>query len=126
MKDKVFKWLLMRIKAPQPKFVEIDGEYVIPVRFSEDFAHGLLMGWTQMGPMGMAHLRPRDDGSFDMFVKTPERNEELNLVTLDSVENALMAALDLARSVLESDEEYDEDTVHAATEVSQLVRYAAE
>lgn len=120
--------LLMHIRAKKPEFVAVDGEYVVPIRFSEEIAHNLMTGWHPIG-IGHAYLRPRDDGSFDLFVRTADLAEELkgmNMVSLDSVQNALLASLDLARSVLEGPTEYDPDTIEAAEQVRSLVMLSAD
>lgn len=113
----------MLFRTKKPEFYEIDGEYVVPVRFSESATHDMLGGWYPMG-MGWGHLRPRPDGSFDLFVKQADVSDDLNLVRLDKVSQALMCALDLAMAI-EADEEASEDAVAAARYLKQYVEIAS-
>lgn len=114
----------MLFKARKPQFIDIDGEYVVPIRFTEDLTHSLLGGWWPIG-FGWAHLRPRIDGSFDLFIRQRQISEDLNLVRFDAVSAALSAALDLANAI-EEDEDVGEDVRDAASELKNLVRTASE
>lgn len=114
----------MRIRAKKPEFSDIDGEYVVPVRLSEELTHNLLSGWHPIG-FGWGTLRPRDDGSFDLFIRQAQLSEDMNLVKLDTVRAALIAALDLAVAI--DNESYVSDGVEAAAqEVKRLVSVSAE
>lgn len=110
----------MKLPTRRPRFDEIDGEYVIPVRFSENLAHHLIAGWWPIG-FGWANLRPREDGSFDLFTKEATLSEDMNLVKLDAVRDALTAALDLAYDIKE-EESLGEKIQRDAREVVRLVR----
>lgn len=112
--------MLFRMK--KPTFHEVDHEYVVPVRFTEDLTHQLLAGWWPIG-FGWAHLKPREDGSFDLFVRQRQVAEDLNLVRFDAVSNALVAALDLANAI-EEDEYVGDDVKEAASEVKALIQSA--
>lgn len=112
----------MLFRAKKPQYDEIDGEYVIPIRLSEEMAHAMLGGWTPVG-VGYGHLRGRKDGTFDLFVKSPTV-EEMNAVPLDRVGNTLMAALDLAMYVA-ADPNSSDEVIHAANQVKELVSYAS-
>lgn len=114
----------MRIKAPKPTFVEVDGEYVVPVRLSEDLVHNLVSGWWPMG-FGWAQLRPRADNSYDLFIRGAQLSTDMNLVSLDLVQQAMMAAVDLAQIVLQGESLVDEATSSAARELLRLVSRAA-
>lgn len=114
----------MRIRARKPTFHDIDGEYVVPLRLSEELTHNLLSGWWPIG-FGWGQLRPRDDGSFDLFIRAGELREDLNLVRLDTVQAALVAALDLALAV-ENEGYVSDETEAAAEEVKRLVSVSAE
>lgn len=87
--------------------------------------HGLLGGWVPFG-VGWAHLRPRSDGSYDLFLRTSEIREDLNIVSLAAVQEALMAALDLAIKVREEGNLVSEETSTAAAEVTRLVQGSAQ
>lgn len=114
----------MRIRAKKPEFDEVGGEYVVPIRLSEDLTHSLCAGWHPMG-FGWAQLKGREDGSYDLFIRNSELRQDLNLVSLDSVQLALMAALDLATSIAEHEEVFDDKTEKAAQEVLRLVSRTA-
>jgi hypothetical protein len=114
----------VRILAKKPKYVEVDGEYIVPIRLSEDLTHKLFSGWWPMG-FGWARLQPRDDGSNDLFVRTSEIRQDLNLVNLESVQQALMAALDLATAIAEDEEVFDEAVENGAQEVLRLIQRVA-
>lgn len=114
----------MRIRAKKPAFSEIDGEYVVAIRLSEDLTHSLLSGWHPIG-FGWGCLRPRDDGTFDLFIRQRELSEDLNLVKLDTVRAALIAALDLAVAV-ENESYVSGEVESAAQEVKRLVSVSAE
>jgi hypothetical protein len=114
----------MLFRTKKPEFNEIDGEYVVPVRFTEDLTHNLLGGWWPIG-FGWAHLRPREDGSFDLFIRQQQVSEDLNLVKFDAVSSALMAALDLANAI-DEDEDANDEVREAASAVKELVKTATE
>lgn len=114
----------MKFEAKKPDFNEVDGEYVTPIRFSEELLHNLLSGWTPIG-FGWACLRPRQDGSFDLFIRQAALSEDMNLVKLDAVQQALMAALDLADKITAGDSYVDDETEQAANEVRRLVQNTA-
>lgn len=113
----------MLFRAKKPPFDEIDGEYVIPIRLSEETAHSMIGGWFSMG-IGHGHLRARKDGSFDLFVKPPTP-DELNAVPLDRVSEVLMAALDLAHFISE-DETSSDEVIEAATRIREMVSIASQ
>ena len=71
----------MRFRTKKPEFMVNDGEYVIPLRLSEDLCHHLMGGWYPIG-FGWGHLRPRPDGSYDLFIRQAEVQEDMNLVKL--------------------------------------------
>jgi len=108
----------------KPHFDDVDGEYIIPLRLSEEITHNLLGGWWPLG-FGWGTLRPRADGSFDLFIRQREMAEDMNLVRLDSVRNALGAALDLAIAV-ENDPDACEAAKDAAEDVRKLVQITAQ
>ena len=113
----------MLFRAKKPEYDEIDGEYVIPLRLSEDATHSMIGGWFPMG-IGHGHLRARKDGSFDLFVKPPTA-EEINAIPLDRVSQALMAALDLALYISQ-DETLSDDVRAAADSIKNLVAVAGQ
>lgn len=114
----------MRFRAKKPEFIDVDGEYVIPLRLSEELTHSLLGGWHPIG-FGWGTLRPRDDESFDLFLRQAQLSEDMNLVRLDTVRAALVAALDLAVAI--DNEQYVSAEVEAAAqEVKRLVSVSAE
>lgn len=118
------EWWDMRFRAKKPEYDEVDGEYVIPIRISQDLAHNLMGGWWPLG-FGWAHVRARTDGTYDLFVRQAALSEDLNLIRLDVVQQAMMSSLDLARHVVDNEEDYRDDVVEAAQQVIELVQNAA-
>lgn len=114
----------MLFKFKKPEYNDVDGEYVVPVRMSEEMMHSMCSGWYSIG-LGWASLKPRPDGSFDMFVKQADISNDLNLVRLDFVKQALMSALDLAHTVIDDEDDVSNKTVIAAHEVRRLVQLVA-
>lgn len=114
----------MRIRGKKPEFDAIAGEYVVPIRLSEELVHKLCSGWHPFG-IGWGLLQPRDDGSYDLFIRQAELREDMNLVSLDTVQAALMAALDLATAIATDEEVFDEKIENGAQNVLQLVQRAA-
>lgn len=114
----------MWFKAEKPKYDEVDHEYVVPLRLSEQLTHDMLSGWTPFG-IGWAKLRPRTDGSFDLFLRSALVREDMNIIRLDAVQQSLMAALDLALKIEDESSLLSEETVTAAKEVVSLVQAAA-
>jgi hypothetical protein len=107
-----------------PAFNEVDGEYVVPIRMSEELLTNLIAGWHPLG-FGWATLKGRPDDSYDLFIRQAGINADMNLVKLDLVQTAMMAALDLSRNVIEEENMVDEHTTRAAREVMRLVAAAA-
>lgn len=108
--------------ADEPVFAD-DGLLRVPIRLAPEVAHGMIEGWLPVG-FGATHLNPNPDGSFDLMYCEADLSQQHNLIKLDNVDQALMAALDLARSVQDDEYEVSAEVAEAAREVERLVRRA--
>lgn len=116
----------MRLRAHKPEYDQVDGEYVVPIRFSRDLVHNLLAGWCPFG-VGFAHLRDRGDKTFDIFLRGGSAmREDLNMVRLDAVQVELMASLDLALKVKDYEDDVPDELVEAADKVLEHLKIVAD
>ena len=114
----------MRFPFSRPKFDHSEGEYILPIRFSEEYAHQMLAGWAPLG-FGWVTLRARPDATFDLFLKEATLSEDLNLVRLSEVRDALATAVGLANHLIEENDSSPE-VMEAAREIKRLVKVAVD
>lgn len=116
----------MRFRTHKPKFDEDAKEYCVPIWLSQDLVHQLLSGWAPFG-LGYAHLRAREDKTFDIFLRGGSTlREDLNMVNLTAVQLELLAALDLALRVKDMEDELPDEMIDMANKVLEHLHVAVE